>query len=126
MPFELNNAHAVFMDLMNQIFRPSLDKIVIVFIDDILKYSRDESEHAEHLRIFGFLGHIISAEGIQVDPSKISAVVDWKPLKNASKVRSFLGLAGYYRCFVKGFSMIATPMTRLLQKDVKFKWSEKC
>ncbi|KAA3470832.1 reverse transcriptase [Gossypium australe] len=107
------------------------------------------NKHAEHLRIVlqilrdkqlfakfskcefwlqevGFLWHILSAEGIQVDPSKVSAVVDWKPPGNVSEVRSFMGLAGYYQCFVKGFSMIATLMTRLLQKDVKFGWSEKC
>ncbi|KAA3466315.1 DNA/RNA polymerases superfamily protein [Gossypium australe] len=136
MPFRLTNAPAIFIDLINQIFRPYLDRFVV-------------SEHAEHLRIVlqtlrdkqlfakfckckfwlrevGFLGHIVSVEGIRVDPSKISAVVDWKPQRNVSEVRSFLGLAGYYQRFVKGFSMIATPMTRLLQKDVKFEWSEKC
>ncbi|KAA3484478.1 DNA/RNA polymerases superfamily protein [Gossypium australe] len=129
--------------------RPYSDRFVVVFIDDILIYSRDESEHVEHLRIMlltlrdkqlfakfskcefwlqevGFLGHIVSAEGIRVDPSKILVVVDWKPSRNVSEFRSFLRLAGSYRRFVKGFSMIATPMTRLLQKDVKFKWSEKC
>ncbi|KAA3470026.1 DNA/RNA polymerases superfamily protein [Gossypium australe] len=78
------------------------------------------------LREVGFLGHIISAEGIRVDPSKISAIIDWKPLRNVIEVHSFLGLAGYYRRFVKGFSMIVTPLTRLLQKDVKFEWSGKC
>ncbi|KAA3465912.1 DNA/RNA polymerases superfamily protein [Gossypium australe] len=149
MPFKLTNAPAVFMDLMNQIFRPYLNRFIVVFIDNILTYSQDESEHAEYLRIVlqtlrdkqlyakfskcelwlrevRFLGHIISVEGIRVDPSKISAVVDWKPSRNVSKVRSFLGLAGFYRCFVKGFFMIATSMTRLLQKDVKFEWSKKC
>ncbi|KAA3480814.1 DNA/RNA polymerases superfamily protein [Gossypium australe] len=149
MPFGLTNALVVFMDLMNWIFRLYLDRLVVVFIDNILIYSRDESEHAEHLRIVvqtfkdkqlyakfskcefwlrevGFLGHIVSAEGIQVDPSKFSAVVDWKPPRNVSEVRSFLGLTGYYRRFVKGFSMIATLMTRLLWKEVKFEWSEKC
>ena len=74
----------------------------------------------------GFLGHIVSAEGIRVDPSKISAIVNWSPPKNVSEVRSFLGLAGYYRRFVQGFSMIASPMTRLLQKDVKFEWTDEC
>ena len=73
-----------------------------------------------------FLGHVVLASGIRVDPSKISAILDWKPPKNVSEVRSFLGLIGYYRRFVKGFSMIATPLTKLLQKDVKFEWSEKC
>ncbi|XP_012477541.2 uncharacterized protein LOC105793161 [Gossypium raimondii] len=122
--------------------------------DDILICSRDESENAEHLRTVlqtlrenklfakfsksefwlhevGFLGHIVSSDivssdGIRVDPSKISAIVNWEPPKNVSEVRSFLGLAGYYRRFVKGFSMIASPMTKLLQKNVKFEWIDKC
>ncbi|KAA3480621.1 DNA/RNA polymerases superfamily protein [Gossypium australe] len=119
MPFGLTNAPAVFMDLMNRIFRPYLDRFVVVFIDDILIYSRDETEHAEHLRIVlqtlrekqlyakfskcefslhevSFFGHIVSASGIRVGPSKIYAILEWKPLKNVSKVHSFLGLAGYY------------------------------
>ncbi|KAG8493058.1 hypothetical protein CXB51_010375 [Gossypium anomalum] len=149
MPFGLTNAPAVFMDLMNRIFRLYLDKFVVVFIDDILIYSKDETEHAEHLMIVlqtlrnkqlcakfsksefwlrevGFLGHIVSGDGIRVDPSKISAIVDRKPPKNVTEVRSFLGLAGYYRRFVNGFSIIAAPMTRLLQKNVKFEWTEEC
>ncbi|KAA3466323.1 DNA/RNA polymerases superfamily protein [Gossypium australe] len=106
-------------------------------------------EHAEHLRIVlqtmrekklyakfskcefwlsevNFLGHIVSASGIRVDPSKISSILDWKPPMNVSEVRGFLGLASYYRRFVKGFSVIATPLTRLLQKDVRLEWSDKC
>ncbi|KAK5772151.1 hypothetical protein PVK06_048424 [Gossypium arboreum] len=149
MPFGLTNAPAVFMDLMNRIFRPYLDRFVVVFIDDILVYSRNETEHAEHLRLVlqilrdkklyakfskcefwirevSFLGHVVSASGIRVDPNKISAILNWKPPRNITEVRSFLGLAGYYRRFVKGFSAIATPMTKLLQKDVKFEWTEKC
>ncbi|KAG8491072.1 hypothetical protein CXB51_014218 [Gossypium anomalum] len=108
MPFGLTNVPAVFMDLMNRIFWPYLDKFVVVFIDDILIYSKDETEYAGHLRIVlqtlrdkklyakfsksefwlrevGFLGHIVSGDGIRVDPSKISAIVDWKPLKNVTK-----------------------------------------
>ncbi|KAG8474286.1 hypothetical protein CXB51_033609 [Gossypium anomalum] len=149
MPFGLTNAPAIFMDLMNRIFRPYLDKFVVVFIDDILIYSHDETEHAEHLRTVlqilrdnqlyakfsksefwlrevGFLGHIVSGEGIKVDSSKISAIVNWKPPRNVSEVRSFLGLAGYYRRFVERFSMIATPLIKLLRKDIKFEWIEKC
>ncbi|KAG8483090.1 hypothetical protein CXB51_022058 [Gossypium anomalum] len=149
MPFRLTNAPAVFVDLINRIFRPYLDRFVVVFIDDILVYSRDKNEHADHLRIVlqtlrekqlyakfskcefwlhevGFLGHIVSAEGIRVDPNKILAIVNWKPPKTMSEVRSFLGLAGYYQRFVKGFSIIASSMTRLLQKDVKFEWTDKC
>ncbi|KAA3480572.1 RNA-directed DNA polymerase-like protein [Gossypium australe] len=124
MHFSLINAPAVFMDLMNRIFQPYLDKFVVVIIDDILIYSRDENEHAEHLRMVlksefwlkevGFLGHIISGDGIRVDPSKISVIIEWKTLRNVTKVKSFLGLAGYHRRSVKGFSMIATPITRLL------------
>ncbi|KAA3487509.1 DNA/RNA polymerases superfamily protein [Gossypium australe] len=149
MPFGLISAPAIFMDLMNRIFRPYLDRFVVVFIDDIAIYSRDENEHAKHLKIVlqtlrekqlyakfskcefwlhevSFLGHIVSASGIRVDPSKISAILDWKPPRNVSEVRSFLGLAGYYHRFVKGFSVIATPLTRLLHKDVRFEWLDKC
>ena len=73
-----------------------------------------------------FLGHIISAEGIRVDPAKIEAVVSWKSPRNVIEVRSFLGLAGYYRRFVKGFSFIASSLTKLLRKGVKFEWDDKC
>ena len=78
------------------------------------------------LREVPFLGHLVSEEGIRVDPWKIKVIIEWKPPKNVTEVRSFLGLAGYYRRFIKGFSMTAVPMTRLLQKNVKFEWSEKC
>ena len=149
MPFGLTNAPAAFMDLMNRVFRPYVDQFVVVFIDDILVYSKDQKSHDTHLRVVletlrkeqlyaklskcefwknevSFLGHIVSKEGIRVDPKKIEVVVEWKPPRNVTEVRSFLGLAGYYRRFVKGFSMTAAPMTRLLQKNVKYEWSEKC
>ena len=149
MPFGLINALAAFMDLMNRVFSPYLDKFVIVFIDDILVYSGSPEEHAEHLwnvlqilrecQLYAkfskcqfwldkvaLLSHIISAEGISVDPHKIEAIVNWKPPTNVSEVRSFLGLAGYYRKFVEGFSKIATPLTNLLKKDHKFEWSDTC
>ena len=129
MPFGLTNAPAAFMDLMNRVFRPYLDQFVVVFIDDILVYSKDAQEHEHHLRIVlqtlrenqlftklskcdfwlkevSFLGHIVSAEGIRVDPVKIEAIVNWKPPRNVTEVRSFLGLAGYYRRFVQDFSVI--------------------
>ena len=148
MPFGLTNAPTEFMDLMNRVFRPYLDRFVVVFIDDILVYSRDEQELEQHLKIVLqtlrekklydklskcdfwlkevlFLGHIVSA-GIRVDPAKIEAVVNWKPPRSVTKVRSFLGLAGYYRRFVKGFSIIASPLAKLLRKGVKFEWSDKC
>ena len=149
MPFGLTNAPAAFMDLMNRVFQPYLDRFVIVFIDDILLYSGSSEEHSEHLRIVlqtlrerqlyaklskcqfwldrvAFLGHVISAKGVSVDPQKIEAVVNWKPPKNVSEVRSFLGLAGYYRKFVEGFSKIAAPLTKLTRKDVKYDWVDAC
>ena len=73
-----------------------------------------------------FLGYVISVEGVSVDPKKIEAVVNWKPLKNVSEVRSFLGLTGYYRKFVEGFSKIAAPLTKLTRKDVKYDWVDVC
>ncbi|KAA3457246.1 DNA/RNA polymerases superfamily protein [Gossypium australe] len=120
MPFGLTNAPAIFMNLMNLVFRPYLEKFVVVFINDILIYSRYESEYAKHLRIVlqtlrdkqlyakfsksefllrkvRFLGNILSGDGIRVDTGKISTIVEWKPPRNVSEVRSFLGLAGYYR-----------------------------
>ena len=140
MPFGLTNAPAVFMALINKIFAEYLDKFTVVFIDDILVYSKTKEEHGEHLRIalqllrenqlyaklrkcefwldqVTFLGHIISKEGLAVEPSKIEAVMNWEKPKNASEIRSFLGLAGYYRRFVQGFSSIATPLSG--QRSVK-------
>ena len=148
-PFGLKNALAAFMDLMNHVFRPYVDQFVMEFKDDILVYSQKRESHDTHLRVVletlrkeqsyaklskcefwltevSFLGHIVSKEGIRVDPKKIAVVVEWKPPRNVTEVRSFLGLVGYYRRFVKGFSMIAAPMTRLLQKNVKYEWGEKC
>ncbi|KAL4351797.1 hypothetical protein GQ457_06G011370 [Hibiscus cannabinus] len=147
MPFGLTNAPAAFMDLMNRVFKPYLDKFVVVFIDDILIYSRNKDDHAKHLQIVlqtlrecqlyakfskcefwlsevAFLGHVISAKGIMVDPKKVQTILDWRPPRNVSEVHSFLGLAGYYRRFVKGFSVIALPLTKLLRKDQPFEWSE--
>ncbi|KAK5773241.1 hypothetical protein PVK06_049546 [Gossypium arboreum] len=147
MPFGLTNAPAAFMDLMNRVFQPYLDRFVVVFIDDILVYSKTEEKHEEHLRIVlqvlrekelyakfskcefwlrevAFLGHVVSTEGIRVDPRKVEAVLGWKPPKSVSKIRSFLGLAGYYRRFVEGFSLIAAPLTKLLRKGVAFVWTE--
>ena len=149
MPFGLTNAPAAFMDLMNHVFRPYVDQFVVVFVDDILVYSKNSENHDTHLRVVldtlrkeqlyaklskcefwfnevSFLRHIVLNEGIRVDPKKIEVVVEWKPPRNVIEVRSFLGLVGYYRRFVKGFSMTAAPMSRLLQKNVKYEWSEKC
>jgi len=149
MPFGLTNAPAIFMDLMNRVFRSYLDKVVVVFIDDILIYSLSQMEHANHLRevletlrrnkLYAklskcefwlnevvFLGHVISENGISVDPKKIEAVLRWERPTNVTEIRSFLGLAGYYRRFIEGFSTIASPMTRLTRKEVKFEWSKEC
>ena len=116
----------------------------MVFVDDILVYLKDWEDHDTHLRVVletlrneqlyakmskcevSFLGHIVSKEGIRVGPRKIEVILEWKPPRSVMEVRSFLGLAGYYRRFVKGFSMTAAPMTRLLQKNVRFEWIEKC
>ena len=149
MPFGLTNAPTVFMDLMNRIFQPYLDQFVIVFIDDILIYSGSKEVHEEHLRVvlqilrenqlyakfskcqfwldsIAFLRHVISAEGVYVDPQKIEAIVNWKPPTKVTEIRSFLGLAGYYRKLVEGFSKLAAPLTKLTRKEEKFVWSEAC
>ncbi|KAL0537637.1 hypothetical protein IC582_026620 [Cucumis melo] len=149
MSFRLTNAPAVFMDLMNRVFREFLDTFVIVFIDDILIYSKTEAEHEEHLRIVlqtlrdnklyakfskcefwlkqvSFLGHVVSKAGVSVDPAKIEAVTGWTRPSTVSEVRSFLGLAGYYRRFVENISHIATPLTQLTRKGAPFVWSKAC
>ncbi|GAU38281.1 hypothetical protein TSUD_119620 [Trifolium subterraneum] len=149
MPFGVSNAPGVFMEYMNRIFHPYLDKFVVVFIDDILVYSKSEKEHAEHLRIVlqtlkdkklyaklskcefwlkevSFLGHVISNKGIAVDPSKVSAVLQWEAPKSVTEVRSFLGLAGYYRRFIEGFSRIALPLTQLTRKGQPYIWNKTC
>ena len=149
MSFGLTNAPAHFMYLMNSVFMPELDKFVVVFIDDILVYSENAQEHEKHLRIVltrlrehqlyakfikcefwlkkvPFLGHILCEEGISVDPSKVQEVLDWNAPTSVHEVRSFLSLARYYRRFISDFSKIAKPMTKLLQKDVKFVWSQEC
>ncbi|GKC78856.1 putative reverse transcriptase domain-containing protein [Tanacetum coccineum] len=110
MPFGLTNALAVFMDLMDRVCRPYLDKFMIVFIDDILIYSKTREEH--------FRGHVINGNGIHVDPSKIEVVKNWKALRTSSEVRSFLGLAGYYCRFIENFSKIANSLTILTQKSL--------
>ncbi|GJS42359.1 reverse transcriptase domain-containing protein [Tanacetum coccineum] len=148
MPFGLTNAPAVFMDLMNQVCKPYLDKFVIVFIDDILIYLKTKEDHENHLRLMldllrneklyakfskcefwlqevHFLGHVVNHDGIHGDPSKIEAVKSWNAHTTPSEVRSFLGLAGYYRRFIKNFSKIAKPLTSLTQKNQKYEWGEK-
>ena len=137
MSFGLTNAPAYFMYLMNLVFMAKLDKFMVVFIDDILIYSKNEADHAEHLRVVlfrlrehklyakfskyefwlskvPFLGHILSEDGISIEPTKVQEVMDWKAPTLVHEVQSFLGLASYYRHFIPDFSKIAKPMTRLL------------
>nr|GFB32099.1 reverse transcriptase domain-containing protein [Tanacetum cinerariifolium] len=148
MPFGLTNAPAIFMELMNRVCKPYLDKFVIDFIDDILIYSKNEKEHKEHLKAIlellkkeklyakyskckfwipkvQFLGHVIDSQGIQVDPAKIESIKDWASPKTLTEIRQFLGLVGYYRGFIKGFLKIDKSMTKLTQKGIKFDWGEK-
>ncbi|GKC60086.1 putative reverse transcriptase domain-containing protein, partial [Tanacetum coccineum] len=143
MPFGLTNAPTVFMDLMNRVCRPYLDKFVIMFIDDIIIYSKTREEHVEHLRLVlellkkeklyakfskcefwlrevQFLGHVINGNGIYIDPSKIKADKNWKAPRTPFEVRSFLGLAGYYRRFIENFSKIAKSLTILTRKSKTF------
>ncbi|XP_075489561.1 uncharacterized protein LOC142528402 [Primulina tabacum] len=136
MPFGLTNAPAVFMGLMNRVFQRYLDEFLIVFIDDILVYSKNLNEHANHLRIvlqtlrnerlFAKLSKFISGDVISVDPSKVEAVISWPRPTSVPEIRSFMGLAGYYRRFIKDFSSIAKPITQLTQKNAPFVWSEEC
>nr|GEX01110.1 putative reverse transcriptase domain-containing protein [Tanacetum cinerariifolium] len=146
-PFGLTNAPTIFMDLMNRIFHKFLDKFVIVFIDDILVFSKSKEEHEDHPRTVlqtlrqeklyakfskcefwlssvAFLGHIVSAEGITMDPTKVEAITKWPRPTSVTEVRSFLGLAGYYRRFVEGFLRLALPLTKLMRKGEKFVWNE--
>ena len=147
MPFGLTNAPTSFIDLMHRIFQTYLDQFVVVFVDDILIYSQSEWEHEYHLRIVlqllrdhqqyakfskcefwltevRFLGHVVLALGVSVDPDE--AVMSWERPKSVFEIRSFLGLAGYYRRFIEDFSRIAASMTRLTRKEVKFDWDDRC
>ncbi|GJW33639.1 putative reverse transcriptase domain-containing protein [Tanacetum coccineum] len=125
MPFGLTKASAVFMDLMNRVCKPYLKKFVIVFIDDILIYSKSKQEHEEHLKLILELLMKEEFQGIHVDPTKINSIKDWASPKTQTKICQFLGLAGYYRRFINGFSKIAKSMTKLTQKKVKFDWGDK-
>ena len=145
LPFGLTNAPATFMHLMHQIFRPFLDTFVLVFLDDILIFSQTLEEHRRHVETVlttlrdnqlyakqskcelfqtsvEFLGHIIDRDGVHMMADKVKAITDWPPLRNVEEVRSFLGTIGYYRRFIRMFSAVAEPISRLLSKDVAFHW----
>ena len=149
MSFGLTNAPSTFMQLMNSIFMEYLDKFIVVFIDDILIFSESHEEHGHHIQLVlqklrehqlyakfskcefwkdsvEFLGHVLSGKGVSVDPSKIATVQQWESPKSVFQIRSFLGLAGYYRRFIEGFSKIAKPMTELLKKETKYVWTDQC
>nr|GEW63591.1 putative reverse transcriptase domain-containing protein [Tanacetum cinerariifolium] len=147
MPFGLTNAPTILMDLMNHVCKPYLDKFIMVLIDDILIYYRNEEEHTNHLRkilellrkeklyakfskcefqihIVQFLGHLIDSQGLHVDPAEIKAVKNWETPTTPTEVRQFLGLVGYYRILIKGFSKIAKPLIKLTQKNKKCTWEK--
>jgi hypothetical protein len=148
-PFGLTNAPVAFMFLVNNVLNKSLDKFVLVFIDDILIYSKNREEHEEHIKLVlqvlrenqlyakfrkceffqkqvHYLGHVIYEEGVVVDPDNIRYIMEWPTPKDVYDIISFMGLIGYYRRFIKGFSKIGFPITALQKKEVKFTWTSEC
>ncbi|GAB5480202.1 MAG: hypothetical protein Marn2KO_36690 [Marinobacter nauticus] len=144
-PFGLTNAPPQFMAMVNDLFRDFHDQFMVVFLDDIIVYSRTEEEHAEHLRLvldklaehnlfakaskcaiavseLDFVGHWITGEGISPHRSKVTAIRDWEPLTSVAEVRSFLGMVSYYRRFIREYSRIAAPIQKLVKKDQAWEW----
>ena len=149
MPFGVTNAPTAFIGLMHRVFQPYLDQFVVFFVDDILIYSQSERGHEDHLGIVlqllrdhqlyaklskcefwltevRFLGHIMLASGVSVDPEKVEAVMSWERPKSVFEIRILLGLIGYYSRFIEDFSRLAAPMTKLTRKEVRFQWSDRC
>ena len=147
MPFGLTNGLTTFMDLMHRVVQPYLDRFIVVFVDEILIYSKSEEDHEGHLRIVlqafrehqlyakfskcefwltkvRFLGHMVSALEVSVDPKKVEAVMSWERPKSVFEIRSFLGLVGYYKRFIEDFSRLVAPITRLTRNEVKFKGND--
>ena len=147
--FGLTNAPATFQGVMNRIFQQHLGKFVLVYLDDILVFSKTQEEHLEHLRkvfeilrenkLFAkltkcrfakseleYLGHAVGKDGIKVDPRKIETVTTWARPNDVSQLRSFLGLSNYFRRFFQGYSTLVAPLTHLTRKDVKYIWTEQC
>ena len=150
MPFGLASAPVVLTNLKNRVFYPRLDSFVVLAIDDVLVYSKSKEEHFLHLKLgffskvagettfgscanvnFGFKKwnpweHVLPKEGIRMNPKKVEVVVSWERPTIIAEIRSFLGLASYYRCVIPRFSSIALPMTKLIRKNVRFVWSDEC
>ncbi|KAL0386155.1 UNVERIFIED_CONTAM: Retrovirus-related Pol polyprotein from transposon.6 [Sesamum radiatum] len=149
MPFGLMNAPTTFCNLMNDVLYEFLDRFVVVYLDDIVVYSKSLIDHVSHLRVvfqklreyelyakkekckfcceqITFLGHVISQGKIQIDSRKVKAVIDWGIPSKVTDLRSFLGIANYYRRFIKGYSNIVNPLTDLLKKDQKWEWTVAC
>ena len=149
MPSGLTNAPTAFMDLMHRVFHPYLDQFVVVFFDDILIYSQLKEEHEDHLRnvlqalrehhLYAkfskckfwltkvrFLGHVVSASGVSMDPEKVEVVMSWERPKSVFEIRNFMGLVGYYWRFIEDFTRLTALMTRLTRKGVKFEWDDLC
>ena len=149
MPFGLTNAPATFCNLMNDVLFDYLDAFVVVYLDDTVVYSKTLTEHEKHLRLvfqrlrenklyvkpekcefaqekITFLGHKISADRIRMDKGKVQAIMEWSIPTKVTEFRSFLGLANYYRRFIKGYSKRVSPLTDLLKKDNQWDWSMQC